>query len=142
MKTNRYRKLDVYQEAKLLVKNVYLHLQQFPKEEQFALCDQLRRAVISIPSNIAEGMGRSSAKDQAHFLEIAYGSLLETQCQLEIALDLGYLSEASFNMLDDQIDHIAIMLSRLRALRLPPNRLATSPSSLLAQSTSPSIPLA
>lgn len=138
MKENRFRKLEVYQKAKLLVKNVYLQLQQFPKEEQFALCDQLRRAVISIPSNIAEGMGRTSAKDQAHFLEIAYGSLLETQCQLEIALDLGYLSEASFNMLDDQIDYIAVMLSRLRALRLPSGRLAASPSSHLA--TKPSNP--
>lgn len=58
---------------------VYGLLKQFPKEEQYALCDQLRRAVISVPSNIAEGSGRASAKDQAHFIEMAYGSQMEVE---------------------------------------------------------------
>ena len=70
-----YKQLDVYIESKRLVKMVYELLRKFPKEEQYALCDQLRRAVISVPSNIAEGLGRYSVKEQVHFLEIAYGSL-------------------------------------------------------------------
>ena len=69
-----YRKLNVYQQAKDFVVYVYMLLAQFPKEEQYALCDQLRRAVISIPSNIAEGVGRSSLKEQILFIEIAFGS--------------------------------------------------------------------
>lgn len=89
-----YKELDVYKESKRLVTMVYALLKQFPKEEQYALCDQLRRAVISVPSNVAEGLGRYSAKEQVHFIEIAYGSLREVDCQLEIACDLGYISVA------------------------------------------------
>lgn len=64
-----FKNLDAYKEAKNLVKVVYGLIEKFPKVETYALCDQLRRAVISIPSNIAEGSGRTSAKDQAHFLK-------------------------------------------------------------------------
>ena len=67
----KYRKLLVYEKATALVVHVYALQKKFPKEEQYALCDQLRRAVVSIPSNIAEGVGRISNKDRAHFLEIA-----------------------------------------------------------------------
>lgn len=74
---NSFRKLDAYIYAKDLVKQVYALIKKFPKEEQYALCDQLCRAVISIPSNIAEGSGRTTAKDQAYFYTIAYGSLME-----------------------------------------------------------------
>ena len=70
-----YRKLDSYQLAKQLVTKVYILLQKFPDYERFALCDQIRRAVISIPSNIAEGAGRFSLKDRIRFLDISYGSL-------------------------------------------------------------------
>ena len=62
-----FKNLDAYKEAKILVKLVYALIENFPKVETYALCDQLRRAAISIPSNIAEGSGRTSAKDQAHF---------------------------------------------------------------------------
>ena len=74
-----FKNLDAYKEAKNLVKMVYGIIEKFPKVETYALCDQLRRAVISIPSNIAEGSGRTSAKDQAHFFEysvwFSYGSI-------------------------------------------------------------------
>jgi len=116
---NSYRQLDVYIEAKKLVMLVYGTLKSFPKEEQFALCDQLRRAVLSVPSNIAEGMGRRSAKDQAHFLEIAYGSLLEVQCQLEISRDLGYINNEFFESIDKKIDRLGRLLSGLRSKRIP-----------------------
>ena len=105
---------------KELVKKIYELLKKFPWEEQFALCDQLRRAVISIPSNIAEGSGRNSQKDQAHFYNIAYGSLLEVFSQLDIACDLGYISKEEFNQLELLINEEAKMLSGLIAKRKQP----------------------
>ena len=113
-----YRKLDVYINAKVLVKTVYNHLRKFPKEENYALCDQLRRSVISVPSNIAEGMGRFSSKEQIHFLEIAYGSLMEVQCQLDISCDLGYITIEEFESINIDIIKIAKQLSGLRSLRI------------------------
>ena len=88
-----YRKLRVYEESKNLVLFVYTLLKLFPKEEHYALCDQLRRAVISIPSNIAEGMGRNSLKEQIHFIEIAFGSLNEVMYQLELVHDLNFIQK-------------------------------------------------
>ena len=115
-----FRNLNVYIKSKELVKKIYELLKKFPREEQFALCDQLRRAVISIPSNIAEGSGRDSQKDQAHFYNIAYGSLLEVFSQLDIACDLGYISKEEFNQLELLINEEAEMLSGLIAKRKQP----------------------
>ena len=115
-----FRNLNVYTRSKELVKQIYELLKKFPKEEQFALCDQLRRAVISIPSNIAEGSGRQSEKDQAHFYNIAYGSLMEVFSQLDIACDLGYISEEEFNQLELLIKEEAKMLSGLIVKRKQP----------------------
>ena len=109
-----YKNLDVYKESKVLVMMVYKLLKQFPKEEQYALCDQLRRAVISIPSNVAEGSGRTSMKDQAHFIEIAFGSLMEVDCQMDIAHDLGYITQNELDAICLQISRIAAMLSVMR----------------------------
>lgn len=109
-----YKNLDVYKESKVLVKMVYGLLKQFPKEEQYALCDQLRRAVISVPSNIAEGSGRTSMKDQAHFLEMSFGSLMEVDCQMDIAHDLEYITQNELDAICLQICRIAAMLSALR----------------------------
>ena len=89
-KTFGYRKLIVWQKAKQLVKLVYAEVKKLPPDERYALSDQIRRAVVSIPSNIAEGAGRASNRDYGHFLSIARGSLFETINQLEIAQDLGY----------------------------------------------------
>ena len=115
-----FRNLNVYIKSKELVKKIYELLKKFPREEQFARCDQLRRAVISIPSNIAEGSGRDSQKDQAHFYNIAYGSLLEVFSQLDIACDLGYISKEEFNQLELLINEEAKMLSGLIAKRKQP----------------------
>jgi four helix bundle protein len=122
--TFSYRQLDAYQKAKEFVIYVYALLKQFPKEEQYALCDQLRRAVISIPSNIAEGMGRVSVKEQIHFIEIAFGSLNETMCQLELAYELNYISQEHLNTSEEFVKEITRMLSRLRRIRL--DKLAAS----------------
>ena len=113
-----YRRLRVYSNAKELVLYVYSLLKLFPKEENYALCDQLRRAVISIPSNIAEGMGRASVKEQVHFIEIAYGSLNEVMCQLEIACELNFIDNEQLSQADEQIRTIAQMLSGLRNTKL------------------------
>lgn len=110
-----YRKLIAYTKARDLVIHVYALIKKFPKEEQYALCDQLRRAVVSIPSNIAEGMGRMSQRDKAHFIEIAYGSLLETTCQLDVAHKLGYITDEELKALDDESWDLTRVLSGLRA---------------------------
>ena len=107
--------LRVYQEAKLLVKEVYLLMDKFPKWENYALSDQLRRAVISVPSNIAEGSGRVSTKEKTHFIEYAYGSLTETLCQLDIAHDLGYISDEEFVNEKERINVIGKQLFGLKA---------------------------
>ena len=112
-----FRNLNVYIKSKELVKQIYELLKKFPKEEQFALSDQLRRAVISIPSNIAEGSRRNSQKDQAHFYNIAYGSLLEVFSQLDVACDLGYISHEEFEQMELLINEEAKMLSGLIAKR-------------------------
>ena len=123
MKKYNYKDLDLYKAAKELVLSVYALLRKFPKEEQYALCDQLRRAAISIPSNIAEGSGRTSAKDQAHFFEMAFGSLMEIECQLDIACDLGYISNEELESLNAQIARVAAMLSGMRRKLLGENSL-------------------
>lgn len=107
--------LRVYKEAKLLVREIYSLLDKFPKFETYALSDQLRRAVVSIPSNIAEGSGRFSVKEKIHFIEIAYGSLTETLCQLDIAHDLDYISDKEFIDEKERINVIGKQLSGLRA---------------------------
>ena len=79
-----FENLNAWQESRKYVVEVYRLLEQFPQSERFALIDQIRRAVISVPSNIAEGSGRMSYKEKIHFLEIAYGSLMEVYCQFRL----------------------------------------------------------
>ena len=109
-----YRKLLVYQQALLQVKEVYTLTKKFPAHEQYGLSDQIRRAVISIPSNIAEGMGRTSIKEKIHFLEIANGSLTETMCQLEIAQLLEYISNDELNSNEEHLTEISRLLNGLK----------------------------
>lgn len=109
-----YKKLEVYQHSKELVTAVYQLLAHYPAIEKHSLCDQLRRAVISVPSNIAEGFGRVSSKEKIHFLEIAYCSLMEVSCQLDISKDLHYISDDELSALNLKIEMIARMLSSLR----------------------------
>lgn len=106
--------LRVYKEFKELVKSVYRMLEKFPKYETYALGDQLRRSATSVPSNIAEGSGRFSYKEKVHFIEIAYGSLTEALCQLDIAHDLNYITEEELDTEKERINIIGKQLSGLR----------------------------
>jgi four helix bundle protein len=118
MMDQNFRSLRAYQESKELVKQVYELLKKFPKEEQYALCDQLRRSVISVPSNIAEGMGRYSTKEQVHFLEIAFGSLMEVSAQMDVACDLAYVTNEDLKSIDARVEAVAALLSGLRNKRI------------------------
>ncbi len=108
-----YRKLIAYQRAKVVVKRTYKLLKKFPAEERFAMCDQLRRASVSITSNIAEGVNRFSVKDKARFIEIAYGSLMEVSSQFEMAEELNYISPEDRLSMDILIEEEARLLSGL-----------------------------
>ena len=100
----KYTDLEVWQQARLLVRNVYSCSQSFPREEAFGLTSQLRRAAISIPSNIAEGCGRSTEKDSTHFFFIARGSLYELETQLYLAMDVGYITAEVLQEIQNQIE--------------------------------------
>ena len=103
----QYRNLIVWQKAMLFSKQVYRFIEQFPASKKHALSDQVRRAAISVPSNIAEGCGRASNRGYAHFLSIARGSLYETMTQLEIAQSLGYIETIS------DVEGLASEISRM-----------------------------
>ena len=109
-----FEQLDVYQVARMYVKNIYLLSDRFPQKEDFALTSQIRRAAVSITSNIAEGTSRFSVKDKSHFIEIAYGSLMETYSQLQVATDLGYISQESIVQIASLVIELRNKLSALR----------------------------
>jgi four helix bundle protein len=108
-----HRDLIVWQKAMNLVEAVYSATASFPKEERYALTSQIRRAVVSVPSNIAEGQGRRMAKEYLYFLAYARGSLLELDTQLEIALRLRYLTKEKYSDLHTQLDEVARILNGL-----------------------------
>ena len=109
-----YRKLEVYHLSKKMVAEVYVLTESFPQSELYGLTNQIQRAAISVPSNIAEGVGRFAIKERLHFIEIAYGSLMEVMCQIEIAELLNYVTKESTLQLEKDITNIARMLSELR----------------------------
>lgn len=108
-----FEKLDVYEHAMKLIASVYSLIKRFPDEERFGLCNQLRRAIVSVPSNIAESCGRISYKEKTHFLEIAYGSLLESYCQLQIAVQLQYITEDELQSIRQQFFNVSNLLIAL-----------------------------
>ncbi len=113
MNESHYQKLKVWQKARRLTKEVYVATRQFPRDEIFGLTQQMRRAVISIVCNIAEGQGRSSRNERRHFTTIARGSTLELEAQIVIATDLDYVSESQSVHLIAQTTEIARMLNGL-----------------------------
>ena len=113
MKVKSYEELVVWQKAMLLAKMVYGVQKQLPKEEMYGLGDQIRRAVVSVPSNIAEGFGRGSDAEFKRFLAIARGSLFEVKTQLQLAESLGYLRlDEEISSLSDEVGKLLSGLSR------------------------------
>lgn len=108
-----FEKLILYQKSRELVSTVYKLLNKFPKEEKYALSDQIRRSVVSIPSNIAEQCGRKSRKEKRHFLEISFGSLMECYCQLQLAVDLNYIQETELLQIKPLFFEISRLISGL-----------------------------
>ena len=108
-----YSDLIVWQKSMDLVKQVYNLTKQFPKDELYGLTNQIRRAVVSVPSNIAEGFGRSGDKSFAQFLNISLGSLYEVQTQLLISKDLNYIDQSDVEPLMTLTDEIGKMLNTL-----------------------------
>ena len=109
-----FEKLEVWKEAIQLSKNIYKITSTFSNEEKFGLTSQLRRASVSISSNLAEGTSRVTNKDKAHFTVIAYSSCMEVLNQLIIAKELNYINEDVFLELRYQIEKISNMLNALR----------------------------
>jgi len=103
--------LEVWKEARILVKMVYDCVKLFPKEEMYGLQSQIKRSAISIPSNIAEGCGRNHIKDTMQFLYIARGSAFELETQLYLSLDLNFIDDAQLNILLEKLKRIRILLA-------------------------------
>jgi four helix bundle protein len=114
MSVRHYRELVVWQKAIALVEALYRATEIFPKTEIYALTSQIRRAAVSIPSNIAEGQGRNSTRDFLHFLSVAQGSLMELETQIMIAERLGYFDKGHEEALLNSTAEVSRMLSGLR----------------------------
>src|SRR5690606_9389570 len=132
--TRRYQQLVVWRKAMQLVTEVYRVTGGFPDTEKFGLVSQMRRAAVSLPSNIAEGTGRGTDKEFSRFLQIARGSLFELETQIEIATRLGLISQA--NGLTEHIDHLFALLSnlirKLKPLAPPAPRSGSDPATSTA----------
>ncbi len=114
MRLYAFEKLEVWQLSRQLVRDVYGLTSKFPADEKFGLTNQMRRAAISISSNIVEGNSRRSRKDKIRFIEIAYGSLLEALSQLIIAVDLGFITDESYVELRPKFEELSNKLNALR----------------------------
>ncbi len=113
VKIQGFRDLKIWQRSREMVKTAYLLTATFPKEEIYGLTSQLRRCAISVPSNIAEGSVKRSTREFLRFLNIAYGSLAELETQLQLAADLGYLTNEVLNEPLTEIDEIGRMINGL-----------------------------
>lgn len=108
-----YKELIVWQKSIKLVKEVFLLTDKFPKSETYGLISQMRRAAVSIPSNIAEGYGRKSPKEYAQFYSIAYGSTLELETQLIISKELSFIKPEDFQKVNSLLEEVAKMLNSI-----------------------------
>ena len=109
----KHKTLEVWKRAVEFVTDIYQATENFPKSELYGITNQLRRAAVSVPSNIAEGASRKSLLERKRFYEIARSSLVEIDTQLEIALRLRYCSDGALTPLGDKMNHLFAMLSNL-----------------------------
>ena len=108
-----FEKLDAWKESRILVKLIYMNSQNFPADERYGLTSQIRRAAISISSNISEGSGRLSGPDQKNFYKNAFGSLMEVLNQAILANDLEYLENEQLESIRGQVDKVSVRLAGL-----------------------------
>ena len=108
-----HKDLRVWQQIIEMVTSIYLMTQSFPKEEMFGLVSQLRRASVSVPSNIAEGYARGTDKEKLHFLRISSGSMSEVETQLMLSLNLGYIDQEKYNELSEIVTSVWKQLNSL-----------------------------
>lgn len=113
-----FEKLRVWQSARDFVKEVYRVTRKFPASETYGLISQINRAAVSVAANLAEGSGRTSRKDQAHFSQLAYGSLMEVACLLIVSVDLEIVESAVEQSLRSKIEGISAQLNALRNAQL------------------------
>ena len=118
MKIYSFENLKVWQESILLIKNVYEITNDFPKGEKFGLTSQIRRASVSMASNLAEGTSRKTQKDKAHFTTIAFSSAMELLNQLIISRELNFISENHYILARKKLEKITNMLNSLRNKQL------------------------
>ncbi|MBN1258710.1 four helix bundle protein [Candidatus Peregrinibacteria bacterium] len=116
-----FRKLIVWQTAKALAKNIYCLANKFPAEEKYGLSAQIKRAAISVMSNIAEGNQRAGKQDALNFFNIAFSSLTETDCQADLAYELGYIQKRDYDLLLELLNKTAYLLFRLIDSKKNPN---------------------
>ena len=109
-----FEKLTAYQKSRSLVVEVYRIVRMLPSIERFALGQQIQRSITSITSNLAEGCRRMSVREKIHFVEIAYGSLLEAYCQLQTCYDLEYISDEKFQAVKPLFFEVSRLLTALR----------------------------
>ncbi|MGL5015762.1 MAG: four helix bundle protein [Bacteroidales bacterium] len=112
--TFSFERLNVWQDARKIVNDIYTLTAKFPESEKYGITSQLRRAAVSIVSNIAEGVARQSFKEQARFVEISYGSLMEVYCQLIISFDQDYISDDDLDKMKSDISRLSNGLNQLR----------------------------
>ena len=108
-----HKDLRVWQQSIEMVTSIYLMTQSFPKEEMFGLVSQLRRASVSVPSNIAEGYARGTDKEKLHFLRMSSGSMSEVETQLLLSLNLGYIDQEKYNELSGTVTSVWKQLNSL-----------------------------
>lgn len=113
-----FEKLKVWQLSKDFIKEIYKITKKFPSNERYGLVSQINRASVSVASNLAEGTSRVSYKDQAHFSQLAYSSLMEVMCQLIIAKELNMIDENNYQNLRDKAEEISNKINSLRRYQL------------------------
>lgn len=128
-----FEKLSVWQNSRKLVMDIYCLTKSLPSEERYGLVSQIQRAAVSVSSNIAEGASRVSSKDQGHFYQTAYASLMEVLCQLTLCLDLGFIDDEAYVSTRAKVDLVAYQLNQLRSAALskpsqPSQQRSTQPS--------------
>ena len=109
-----FEKLEVWQDARKLTVLIYQLTEKYPEKEKFGLTNQMRRSSVSVGANIAEGSTRFSAKEQAHFYSISFGSLMELMSHSFISLDLNYLNSEEFEKIKSQIQPLSLKINNLR----------------------------